>query len=91
MQWTSVLHPTLNVPQHPAPDQLAVTYCAGSRQYAIGYWRGGTWLVQPPLSGTVTHWMALTPPAVTPVPPQGAKKDPTKSYSVPPPPPFKKP
>ena len=67
MDWNATVHPKLSVPVLPPPEQLVVVYVATQRQFAVGYYKGGTWQVQPTLSGTVTHWAVLSPPG-TPVP-----------------------
>lgn len=67
MEWNATVHPKLSVPVFPPFEQLVVVYVASQRQFAVGYYRGGTWQCQPPLTGPVTHWAVLTPPG-TPAP-----------------------
>lgn len=62
MEWNATVHPKLSVPVLPPPEQLVLVYVASLRQFALGHYRGGSWQVQPPLAGAVTHWAALTPP-----------------------------
>jgi hypothetical protein len=64
MDWNATVHSKLAVPVLPPFEQLVIVYVASQRQYAIGYYRAGTWQVHPPPAGTVTHWAALTPPGV---------------------------
>jgi hypothetical protein len=62
MEWNAVVHPRLSVPVLPPTEQVVLVFVASLRQFAVGQYRGGTWHVQPPLAGTVTHWAVLTPP-----------------------------
>lgn len=65
MEWNAVVHPRLSVPVLPPAGQTVLVFVASLRQFAIGQHRGGTWQVQPPLAGTVTHWAVLTPPGAS--------------------------
>ena len=62
MEWNATIHPKLSVPVLPPFEQLVVVYVASQRQFAVGHYRSGTWQVQPPVTGTVTHWAVLSPP-----------------------------
>jgi hypothetical protein len=90
MDWNATIHPRLSVSVLPAPEQLVIVFVATQRQFAIGYYRGGTWQVQPTLSGTVTHWAVLTPPGA-PSPSTSTatvKRDVTATRSTVPKPPY---
>ncbi|MCL4809415.1 MAG: hypothetical protein KJ062_16750 [Thermoanaerobaculia bacterium] len=78
------------MPVFPPFEQLVVVYVASQRQFAIGYYRAGVWQVQPTLTGTVTHWAALSPPGspVTGATSTSIRRDVPPPRSAPPKPPY---
>lgn len=90
MEWRSVSHPTLGIPVLPNHEQLVLAYCGSLAKFAIGYWRGGSWQLQPPPGGAITHWVPLIPPKAAEHapsgPPAAGSKVPTARYTVPAPP-----
>lgn len=63
MEWVPIAQPHLSQPVLPSRDQLVLAYAASRNTFGIGYYRAGSWQLQPPVSGPVTHWCALAPPA----------------------------
>lgn len=86
MDWKSVVHPTLSVPVLPPPEQVVLAYVASRNQYTVGHYRGGSWVLQPPPTGAVTHWVALSPPGTEEAASRtatGGKELPTGRYAAP--------
>ena len=82
MDWNATFHPKLSVPFLPPPEKLVIVYVASQKQFAIGHHKGGTWQVQPLLTGAVTHWALLTPPGAQAEPPVAAAAAPAKRDPV---------